>query len=102
VEEGSDQAGGAYIYALTDEEAYLQTDDDEKVLEEPMPNPAWFKCWFCRKPQGEVRELYGAQFPVRAGCTSMLGRHDPSETSQHPRPPPLAQQAPSGCLRPSG
>ena len=66
VEEASDHAGGgSYIYALREEEAYLQTDDDKKPLDELPPDPAWFKCWFCRKRDGEVRRLYGAPFPVR-------------------------------------
>jgi len=69
VGEGSDQAGGdAYLYSLRDEEAYLQTDDDEKpdVMEgPPPPDPARFKCWFCRKTGKQVRTLYGAEFPVR-------------------------------------
>jgi hypothetical protein len=66
VEEGSDQTGGgSYIYSLTEEEAYLHTDEDKKPLDEPPPDPAWFKCWFCRKRSGEVQELYGATFPVR-------------------------------------
>ena len=45
MEEGSDQPRrGAYVYALADEEAYLQPDEDEKIIEEPRPDPAWFKC----------------------------------------------------------
>jgi hypothetical protein len=66
VEEERDRpGGGAYVYALADEEAYLQTDDDEKVIEEPLPDPAWFKCWFCRKSSQQVQRLYGAEYPVR-------------------------------------
>ena len=51
MEEGSDQPrGDAYVYDLSEEEAYLQTDQDEKpeIIAEPPPDPAWFKCWFCR------------------------------------------------------
>jgi len=47
VEQASDQPGGdGYVYALTDEQAYLQTDEDEKpeIIAEPPPDPAWFKC----------------------------------------------------------
>jgi hypothetical protein len=68
VEEGSDQPGGnAYVYALRDEEAYLQTDEDEKpeIVAEPPPDPAWFKCWFCRKSHQQVQTLFGAEYPVR-------------------------------------
>jgi hypothetical protein len=67
VEEGSDQpSGNAYVYALTDEQAYLQTDDDEKpeLIPEP-PDPAQFKCWFCRKSHQQVHTLFGAEYPVR-------------------------------------
>jgi hypothetical protein len=68
VEEASDQpSSDAYVYALTDEAAYLQTDDDEKsaIIAEPLPDPAWFKCWFCRKSHPQVQRLYGAEYPVR-------------------------------------
>jgi ClpX C4-type zinc finger len=68
VEEGSDQPGGdAYVYALTNEVAYLQTDDDEKPagILEPPPDPAQAKCWFCRKPHQQVQTLFGAEYPVR-------------------------------------
>jgi|Tabmets5t2r1_1033131.scaffolds.fasta_scaffold322951_2 hypothetical protein len=46
-EEASDQPGGdTYVYALTDEPAYLQTDHDEKpaIIAEPPPDLAQFKC----------------------------------------------------------
>src|SRR6266496_6102396 len=33
--------------------------------EGPPPDPAWFKCWFCRKTSKQVRTRYGAEFPVR-------------------------------------
>jgi hypothetical protein len=65
VEEGSDPPrSDAYVYALKDEAAYLQTDEDEKpdFIPEP-PDPAWFKCSFCRKTDQEV--LFGAEYPVR-------------------------------------
>ena len=59
--------GNGYVYALRDEEAYLQTDEDEKpeIMAEPPPDPAWFKCWFCRKSHQQVQTLYGAEYPVR-------------------------------------
>jgi hypothetical protein len=68
MEEGTDQPrGDSYVYAVRDEEAFLQTDEDEKpeTIAEPPPDPAWFKCWFCRKPHGQVQTLYGAEYPVR-------------------------------------
>ena len=66
MEEGSDQPpGDAYVYAVRDEEAYLQIDEDEKPesIAEPPPDPAWFKCSFCRKTDRRV--LFGAEYPVR-------------------------------------
>ena len=66
MEEGSDQPpGDAYVYAVRDEEAYLQTDEDEKpeIIAEPLPDPAWFKCSFCRRTDRRV--LFGAEYPVR-------------------------------------
>jgi len=68
MEEGSDQTGDrAYIYALAEEEAYLQADKEEKpaIIAEPLPDPAWFKCWFCRKSPEQVQRLFGAEYPVR-------------------------------------
>jgi ClpX C4-type zinc finger len=68
VEEASDQPGGdTYVYALTDEPAYLQRDHDEKpaIIAEPPPDLAQFKCWFCRKPHQQVQTLFGAEYPVR-------------------------------------
>jgi hypothetical protein len=65
MDEGSDQPrGDTYVYALRDEAAYLQTDEDEKpeIIAEP-PDPAWFKCSFCRKTDRRV--LFGAEYPVR-------------------------------------
>jgi hypothetical protein len=68
VEEASGRPrGDAYVYALTDEAAYLQADDDEKpaIVVEPLPDPAKFKCWFCRKSYQQVQTLFGAEYPVR-------------------------------------
>jgi hypothetical protein len=66
VDDASDQpSSDGYVYALSDEEAYLQTDEDEKapIIAEPPPDPAWFKCWFCRS--ADRRVLFGAEYPVR-------------------------------------
>ena len=68
MEAGGDPSGGdGYIYALTDEDAYLQTDEDEKpaIDAELPPDPAKFKCWFCRKSYQQVQMLFGAEYPVR-------------------------------------
>jgi hypothetical protein len=65
--------GDAYLYALRDEAAYLQTDEDEKpeLIPEP-PEPTQFKCWFCRKTDRWV--LFGAEYPVRDPTTSPTRR----------------------------
>ncbi len=67
VEEASDQPGGdAHLYAVRDEQAYLQTDDDEKpAFVHPPPDLTQFKCWFCRKSHQQVQILFGAEYPVR-------------------------------------
>jgi hypothetical protein len=68
MEAGTDRPdGAAYLYALTDEAAYLQTDEGEKpaVTARPPPAPAQFHCWFCRKSHQQVERLFGAEVPVR-------------------------------------
>jgi hypothetical protein len=67
VRRGLLSAGKPYLYALRDEQAYLQTDDDEKpaIIAKPPPDHAQFKCWFCRKSHQQVQMLFGAEYPVR-------------------------------------
>lgn len=70
MEEGTDRPpSDAYVDALRDEEAYLQADQDEKpeIIAEPPPDPAWSKCWFCRRTDRRV--LFGAEYPVRDPTT---------------------------------
>ena len=56
----------AYLYALRDEAAYLQADDEKPaIIAESPPDPAQFKCWFCRKSHQQVQMLFGAEYPVR-------------------------------------
>jgi hypothetical protein len=65
-ERRSDQPpSDAYLYALSDEAAYLQADEDEKpeMIAEPPPDPSWFTCWFWRR--ADRRVLFGAEYPVR-------------------------------------
>jgi hypothetical protein len=64
---GGQPGGGANVHALIEEAAYLQTNDDEKptIIPRPPPDPAQFKCWFCRKPHQQVQTLFGAEYPVR-------------------------------------
>ena len=67
MDQGSDPPGGErYVFALRDEEAYLQTDDEKPVFVHPPPEPAQSKCWFCRKSRKQVQRLFGAEYPVRA------------------------------------
>jgi hypothetical protein len=66
VDEETDQPrSDAYVYAVSDEEAYLQTDVDEKpgIIAEPPPDRSMFKCSFCRSTDSRV--LFGAEYPVR-------------------------------------
>ena len=67
VEETSEPpAGDTYVYALTDEAAYLLTHDEKPaIIAAPPPDPAQFKCWFCRKSYQQVQTLFGAEYPVR-------------------------------------
>jgi hypothetical protein len=67
MEEGNDQLpGGGHIYTLRNEEAFLQTGDEKPpIIAEPPPDPAQFKCWFCRKSHQQVQTLFGAEYPVR-------------------------------------
>lgn len=70
MEEGSDPPrGDAYVYALREEAAYLETPEDEKpeIIAEPPPDPAQIKCSFCRKTDRRV--LFGAEYPVRDPST---------------------------------
>ena len=59
-------AGGRYVYALTDEAAYLQTDDEKPaIIAEPPPDLAQFRRWFCRTSHQQVQTLFGAEHPAR-------------------------------------
>jgi hypothetical protein len=101
VEAGNDQLGeGTYVYALTNEAAYLQTDDEKPaIIAEPPPDPAQFKCWFCRKSHQQVETLFGAEYPVRAPnnfanetlifiCNECVTRFAESLAQKSPMAPP--------------
>jgi hypothetical protein len=63
---GDQPGGGAYIHALIEEAAYLQAHDEKPAtIPPPPPDPAQFKCWFCRKPYQQVQTLFGAEYAVR-------------------------------------
>jgi hypothetical protein len=74
-EETTSPRGDAYIYALRDDEAFLQTDEDEKPksIAEPPPDPAWHKCWFCWKT--DRQRLLAAKYPVRDRKTFAVITH---------------------------
>jgi len=56
----------AYVYAVTDEAAYLQTDPDEKpAMDAEPPDLASIVCQFCGKSAEQVPRLFAAQRPVR-------------------------------------
>ena len=100
MDEGSDQPPcDAYLYAITDEAAYLQTDEDEKpeIIAEPLPDPAGFKCWFCRRTDRRV--LFAAEYPVRDPntlavitqifiCDKWVANFAESLAQQGPKAPP--------------
>jgi hypothetical protein len=64
VEEGADQTHDrTYLYALTDEAAYLKTGEGEKpaITAEPMPDLfAPRVCSFCKKA---AKHLFGERYP---------------------------------------
>src|SRR5262245_7771060 len=100
VEEASDQPGGdAYLYAVRDEQAYLRTDDDKPVFVHPPPDPAQFKCWFCRKSHQQVQTLFGAEYPVRDPTTSPTRRRSSSATSALPSSRSRSPGEPRGLHR---
>jgi hypothetical protein len=66
VEQGTDQPPSETdLSAFRDEAASLQTDEEQKpaIIAESPPDPAWCKCWFCRRTDRRV--LFGAEYPVR-------------------------------------
>ena len=70
METGSDQhPGDAYVYALRDEEAYLQTDEDDKpeIIAEPSCRTRLVQVPFCRRTDRRV--LFGGEYPVRDPTT---------------------------------
>jgi hypothetical protein len=60
-----------YVYALRDEEAYLQADDEKPQIVEPF-DPASIVCQFCGKSYGQVPQLFEAKRKVRDPNTSAI------------------------------
>jgi hypothetical protein len=59
-----------YVYAVKDEEAYLQADDEKPPIpSEPFPP---IVCQFCGKPFEQVAGLFQAKLLVRDPNTSAL------------------------------
>ena len=100
-----------YVYAVKDEEAYLQADDEKPpILSEPFPS---IVCQFCGKPFEEVAGLFEAKRRVRDPNTSALAavwicnecvaRMTQILTEEPPRPQWLRrwrQWTPGGLTRP--
>jgi len=99
VEEGTDQPRDhPYVYALTDEAAYLRTDEDEKpaIIAESTPDLATLVCSFCKK---STQHLFGSEYPVRDPntfaiiahvliCNECVARFADALAQQTPGPPP--------------
>jgi hypothetical protein len=71
VEQASDPPGDhAYVYAVTDEEAYLEAGEDEKpAMDAGPPDLASILCQFCGKSAEQVPRLFAARRPVRDPTT---------------------------------
>ena len=71
MEEASDPPGDrVYVYAVTDEEAYLEAGEDEKpAMDAGPPDLASIICQFCGKSAEQVPILFAAQRPVRDPTT---------------------------------
>jgi hypothetical protein len=60
-----------YVYALRDEDAYLQADDEKPQIVEPF-DPASIVCQFCGKSYEQVSTLFEAKRRVRDPNTSAI------------------------------
>ena len=62
-----------YVYALKDEEAYLQANDEKPESVEPF-DPASIVCQFCGKSSEQVPGLFQAKRLTKDPNTSALAR----------------------------
>jgi hypothetical protein len=70
--EGTEQPlHGDYVYAMRDEDAYLQADDEKPEVVEPF-DPASIVCQFCGKSFEQVPRLFAAKRRVRDPNTSAI------------------------------
>jgi hypothetical protein len=60
-----------YVYAVRDEEAYLQADDEKPEVVEPF-DPVSIVCQFCGKSFEQVPRLFAAKRRVRDPNTSAI------------------------------
>ena len=60
-----------HVYALRDEEAYLQTDDEKPQIVEPFDPPSTV-CQFCGKSYEQVPTLFEAKRKVRDPNTGAI------------------------------
>lgn len=101
-----------YVYAVRDEEAYLQVDDEKPIPREPSDPPP-IVCQFCGKPFEQVAGLFEAKRRVRDPntsaiaavwiCSECVARMAQILTEEPPRPQWLQswrQWTPGGLMRP--
>ncbi len=71
MEAASDPPGDhAYVYAVTDEEAYLEAGEAEKpAMDAGPPDLASIICQFCGKSAEQVPRLFAARRPVQDPTT---------------------------------
>jgi hypothetical protein len=70
--EGSEQPlHDDYVYALRDEDAYLQADDEKPQIVEPF-DPASIVCQFCGKSYEQVPTLFEAKRRVMDPNTAAI------------------------------
>ena len=64
-----------YVYALKDEKAYLQADDEKPEIVEPF-DPASIVCQFCGKSSEQIPGFFQAKRLARDPNTSALAQVD--------------------------